>query len=116
MPCGALRLFGRDRYQEWGPFAFVGQLLFDLARGGDESRPEMGGLGCFFVRLFVELCDELQLGDMENKFVAGSEIIMGGEYQMLSRWKSIRRLLLLVIPTFHSYIPKPQITNTQLDQ
>ena len=113
MPCGAFRLFRRDRYQETGPISFVGQLLFVLARGGNESRPEMGGLGCFLVRLFYELCDEVQLGDMEMKSVAGSEIIMGGDYQMLPSWKNIRRQGLLVIPTFHSHLPKSHITNTQ---
>jgi len=45
----------------------------------------MGRIGCFLVRLCVELCDEVQLGDMEMKFVAGSEIIMGGDNQMLPR-------------------------------
>ena len=72
----------------------------------------MGALGCFSVRLCVELYDEVQLGNMEMKFVAGSEIIMGGGYQMLSHWKSIRRQAVLDIPMFQSYIPKSHITTT----
>jgi hypothetical protein len=70
----------------------------------------MGGLGCFSVRLCLKLCDEVHLGDMETKFVAGSDIIMGGDYHMLLSWKSIR-LDLLVAPRFHPYILKSHIIN-----
>jgi hypothetical protein len=60
-----VRQFGRDRYQETQLFPLVGQLLLNLEHGDDESRPKMGGLGCFCVRLFVVLFDEVLVGDME---------------------------------------------------
>lgn len=65
MPCGAVRQFGRDRNPETNAFPLVGQLLLNLERRGDESRPKMGGLGCFCLRLFVVLFVEAQVADME---------------------------------------------------